>query len=245
MALRQKNPRRQGGLGEAAAIHWLTEVGAGVSVPLFHSPDYDLVAEMGGRLHRVQVKTGTQARGSGYNVHLATRGGNQSWSGLVKRFDQSRCDFLFALVGDSRRWFIPASEIEGTTSIVLGGRRYEEYEVTCSNGPPAPSTITQPQGGSAGAGEPGWTVNSVPRAEWVRIPPPPLAAPTESDAAPLVAARTRASANRQITVPIAVFDAAGLRVGDQFRVEAIGAGRLRVTRVQEVASDHARHPACG
>lgn len=243
MALRQRNPRRQGDLGEAAAIQWLTEVGACVSVPLFHSPDYDLVAELGGQLHRVQVKTGTHARGSGYILQLATCGGNQSWTGLVKRFDPSRYDYLFVLVGDGRRWFIPASEIEGTTNIVLGGRKYEEYEVTRSDGSSAPSTIAQPKRGSAGAGEPGWTVNPVPQAEWVRIPPPPLAAPSGAQDAPLAAARTRASANRQITIPKAVFEAAGLGVGNQFRVEAISAGRLRVTRVQEVASDHARRLA--
>ena len=46
MELRQKNPRRQGDIGEAAAIQWLTEVGAGVCFPLFHSPDFDLIAEL-------------------------------------------------------------------------------------------------------------------------------------------------------------------------------------------------------
>jgi hypothetical protein len=43
--LRHVHPRRQGDLGEAAAIEWLTRVGAGVFFPLFHSPDVDLVAE--------------------------------------------------------------------------------------------------------------------------------------------------------------------------------------------------------
>lgn len=42
--------RRQGDLGEAAAIDWLTRQGADVLVPLFHSPDYDLAAEVEGDL---------------------------------------------------------------------------------------------------------------------------------------------------------------------------------------------------
>ena len=238
MDLRRKHPRQQGDLGEAAAIHWLTEIGAGVCVPLFHSPDFDLVAELNGHLLRVQVKTGTGVQGSGFSLRLATNGGNQSWSGVVKRFDPASCDFLFALVGDGRRWFIPASEIEATTSIVLGGRKYEEYEVGRAEGSLRPSTIAQAQRGSAGAGEPGQTVNLVPQAEWVRIPPPPPTGSSEA-ATSLAAARTRASGHHQITIPKPVFEAARLQVGDQFRVEALAAGRLRVTRVGEVASDYA------
>lgn len=219
MNLRRKHPRRQGDIGEAAAIQWLTEIGAGVCFPLFHSSDFDLVAELNGHLLRVQVKTGTRAVGSAFSVQLATNGGNQSWSGLVKRFDPRRCDYLFALVADGRRWFIPASEIEATTNIVLGGRKYEEYQLPpgdCSYGP---STIARPRRGSAGAGEPGQTVNLVPQAEWVRIPPPPLVTPNPAGVAPLAAARTRASANRQITIAKAVFEAAGLRIGDQFALK--------------------------
>jgi len=62
-------------------------------------------------------------------VTLATRGGNQSWSGLVKRFSSDRCDWLFVLVGDGRRWFIPASAVEGGSSLLLGGPKYAAYEV--------------------------------------------------------------------------------------------------------------------
>ena len=60
---------------------------------------------------------------------LATRGGNQSWNGTVKRFDRTRYDWLFVLVADGRRWFIPSGVIEGTTGIYLGGPKYSEYEV--------------------------------------------------------------------------------------------------------------------
>ena len=39
------NRRQQGDLGEASAIECLTRQGAAVSVPVGHSPDYDLVAD--------------------------------------------------------------------------------------------------------------------------------------------------------------------------------------------------------
>ena len=60
---------------------------------------------------------------------LATRGGNQSWSGLVKRFSSERCDYLFVLVADGRQWLIPAEAVEGGAGIVVGGPKYAAYEI--------------------------------------------------------------------------------------------------------------------
>jgi hypothetical protein len=123
--------REQGDVGERAAAVWLLlQADTSVFVPFGHSPDTDLVAIMSGRLLRVQVKTSTVRINNGrYAVQLATRGGNQSWSGLVKRFSSSRCDFLFVLVGDGRQWFIPAASVEGGTSIIVGGPKYAPFEV--------------------------------------------------------------------------------------------------------------------
>jgi hypothetical protein len=36
-------------------------------------------------------------------IVISTRGGNQSWSGVVKYLEPSRCDYLFVLAGDGRR----------------------------------------------------------------------------------------------------------------------------------------------
>jgi hypothetical protein len=124
-----RNPRRQGDLGEFSAIEWLGSKGYPVWVPVGHSPDYDLVAEIAGKLVRIQVKTSTFGRDARFEVVLSTSGGNQSWTGLVKRFSCDRCDWLFVLVADGRRWFIPAGAVEGTTTIKLGGPKYAAYEV--------------------------------------------------------------------------------------------------------------------
>jgi PD-(D/E)XK nuclease superfamily protein len=86
------NPRRQGDLGEYSAIEWLWSRGCPVWYPLGHSPDVDLVARVDGRLVGIQVKTSTVVRGRRFEVTLCTRGGNRSWSGLVKRFSPERCD---------------------------------------------------------------------------------------------------------------------------------------------------------
>jgi hypothetical protein len=58
---------------------------------------------------------------------LCTRGGNQSWNGLVKLFSATRRDRLFVLVGDGRRWFIPADEVSGGTGVLLGGPKYARF----------------------------------------------------------------------------------------------------------------------
>jgi hypothetical protein len=122
-------PRRQGNAGEYSAIQWLGSVGAIVGKPLIEHSDYDLFADFGAGAVRVQVKTSTNWVRGRFVVALCTRGGNQSWNGIVKRMDATRCDYVFAHVGDGRRWFIPTDAIEGTTAIVLGGPKYAEYEI--------------------------------------------------------------------------------------------------------------------
>jgi PD-(D/E)XK endonuclease len=122
-------PRRQDDAGELSAINWLFSVGARVYLPIFTDPDCDLVADFGDRIRRVQVKTSTCWAKNRFVVALCTRGGSQSWNGIVKRLDATRCDTLFVHVGDGRRWYIPATALGGGSAIVLGGPKYAEYEV--------------------------------------------------------------------------------------------------------------------
>lgn len=235
------NRRQQGDLGEASAIEWLTSKGATVMLPLGHSPDYDLIADAGGELLRVQVKTSVHRADTlngdeRYAVQLATLGGNQSWGGQVKRLDPTRIDSLFVLVGDGRRWFVPARELGARTAVTLGGPKYSEYEI--ERGTPIIDLVYGPRGpllqsteprGSADVGESGEPVKFVPRAEWVRIPPPPSTPPSVN---PEAIARTRVSSNHQVTIPVGPFRSANLQVGDLIRVEGVGDGRLVLERVR-------------
>ena len=118
-------------------MQWLVEVGACVWVPLVGSPDYDLIADFGDRLVRVQVKTSTCWFKRRWTVALCTRGGNQSWNGVIKRLDASRCDALFVHVGDGRRWYLPMSAVDGSSGLTLGGPKYSEFEI--EPGRPLPS----------------------------------------------------------------------------------------------------------
>jgi PD-(D/E)XK endonuclease len=123
------NWREQGDMGELSAMQWLAEAGAKVAVPVFHSPDWDVIAEFGDRLLRIQVKTTRSYRKGRWEATLCTRGGNRSWNGIVKLLDRTRCDYLFVHVGDGRRWFIPARALGGKSTISLGGPKYSEFEV--------------------------------------------------------------------------------------------------------------------
>jgi hypothetical protein len=98
-------------------------------MPVFHSPDRDLIADWGNGLVRVQVKTSTFYERRRWHVMVCTRGGNRSWNGVVKYLDPSAYDYVFVLVGDGRRWFIPADEVGGRAHIVLGGPKYSAYEI--------------------------------------------------------------------------------------------------------------------
>lgn len=213
-------------------MSWLASKGARVYVPLGHSPDVDLVADVESQLLRVQVKTSTSENTPGrFQVKLATAGGNQSWNRIIKRFSPERFDYLFVLVADGRRWFIPVSAVGGTCSIVIGGPKYSEFEVETAD--PLPSAKPNPSvtlncgslRGSSGDGESGLAVNQVLPAKWVRIPPPP------SDPGLQPWGQTKIWGKRRVTLPLAQMNAAGLGLGDRIRVKTSGPGELTLERI--------------
>ncbi len=216
-------------------MEWLASQGAHIYVPLGHSPDVDLIAELEGRLVRVEVKTTSLRAGDRWKVMIATRGGNRSWDGMVKYFDIHRCDHLFVAVADGRRWFIPTHALDCRSNLALGGKKYAEFEVE-SGRPFHVGTALESLSarGSAGVGEPGRSVKSVATPEWVRFPPPPLATAPQGSAdrvGPVRLQRTRISGKHQVTIPSVPFRAAGLEVGDRLHATADGAGRVVLERL--------------
>ena len=247
---RRINRRQQGDLGEASAIEWLTRAGATVLVPIGHSPDYDLVADFGEGLLRVQVKTSTQTHltPSGYKrcpVTLATTGGNQSWNRITKRFDPNRFDYLFAFTGDGRRWFVPAHAIESGNAITLGGPKYSEFEVepglairdlvyeSVERPLESPTTAGEYPSGQRTA-----AVNRQAQPSQVRLLPPPL--PPEAPAYERQLGRSGQAIvypKRRLTIPLQPFNDAGLGIGDRLRARSEGIGRVVLTRIDERTND--------
>jgi PD-(D/E)XK nuclease superfamily protein len=224
-------------------MEWLVSRGARIAIPVFHSPDWDLIAEAGGRVLRVQVKTCANTNVVGhYQARLSTSGGNQSWNRVIKRFDPSRYDYLFVLVGNGRRWFIPVGAIDGSHCVVLGGSKYSEYEVERGR-PLVPdsknaSLESGPVPGEYPRGQRTAAVNRQAQAFAGSTPASPMdrhsAPPNGAIGSPQVTriGRARIWGKGQITIPVGPRRAAGLGVGDDLYVEARDDGTLLVTRIE-------------
>ena len=231
------SPREQGDIGELSAMEWLVSKGAHVFIPVGHSPDVDLIADFGDRLIRVEVKTSAQQRGDRWGVLIATRGGNQSWSGLVKYFDPDRCDFLFVHVADGRRWLIPTGILDCRSGLTLGGPKYAEFEI--ERGRPFhsdASRIAREQGErrSRRAGPVCKIGGQVLSGFDSHLP---HSASPRASVRPVRNERTTISSQHQITIPSVPFRAAGLRVGDRLHGRADGQGCVILERVRSGPPD--------
>lgn len=113
------NTRKQGDIGLGAAIAHFTSLGHSVSIPLTESQRYDLVADIDGVLHRVEVKTSTYMRNNTYEAMIKTCGGNQTGSGRITKFSSSNADLLYIWTPEGS-YLIPASIICGRGNLKLG-----------------------------------------------------------------------------------------------------------------------------
>jgi hypothetical protein len=219
-----------------SAMEWLGSKGATVWAPFNHSPHVDLMAEFEDGLVKVQVKTSTfyTSKKSGdtrWHIAIATNGGNRSWTGLTKKFDPAQVDYLFVLVGDGRRWFIPAGLVEAARSLALGGRKYSEFEVERGTNleaavysPGHLNRIPTPNSGECQSGQMDLTVNQAAMPTQVRILPPPS-----------VSRQILLRPKRQATFPKAPCEEAGIAPGDRLRVLTDGPGRLVFEKIDPPA----------
>ena len=237
-------PREQGDWGELAAMTWLLSRGASVYRPVFHSPDVDLVAVLGPHTLRVEVKTTTQPRGAGrWNVMIATRGGNQSWSGLVKYFDPKRCDYLFVLVADGRQWFIPTGALDSKAELTLGGPKYSEFEIDAGRPLEAATRIDSPTTGERRRGRVGLDCKSsasmlsgfeshLPHHSTPDRPPRTGFTPNKYERKLGRSGQAIINQKRRVNIPQKPFFEAGFELGDRVRVTSDGYGRVVLERIE-------------
>ena len=123
----------QGNIGEARAIFELVMKGWFVSKPLFVNSKYDLIVDTGESLLKVSVKTSGNMKGDGFEVNLATRGGNSS-KNTIKSRQKNDFDLLFVLVDNGDCYLIPSAELgEAKYAIVIGRTKYKEFKIgSCS-----------------------------------------------------------------------------------------------------------------
>lgn len=213
-------------------MEWLASKGALVWIPLGHSPDVDLIAELDERLLRIQVKTSTlkmttSRKETRWTVAIATSGGNRSWTGTAKTFDPATVDFLFVVVGDGRRWFLPAHAVEGARTLSLGGAKYSEFEVEPGTpfealiyGDGNSTRIVAIDLGECQSGQMDLTVNQAAMPTQVRILSPPS-----------TSRQVLLRPKRQVTIPKLPCEEAGVVPGDRLRVKADGPGRVVFERI--------------
>ena len=229
-------------------MEWLTSKGALVLVPFGHSPDYDLVAHLDDRLLRIQVKTTTQETRTPkgevrFPVSLATCGGNQSWTGVVKTIDPAAIDYLFAVTGSGRRWLIPSGEIEGRRTLQLGSPSYAGFEIEPGTriseivfGRNPVLDLPEAGGVSKRSKDGGCKPSGLCPSE-VRILPPPLASfrpvkPTNYERKPGQRGEALINQKRRITIPQRPFFEAGFANGGKVRVRADGPGRIVIEQIE-------------
>jgi hypothetical protein len=123
-------PKKQGNVGVARAVYEYTRLGYTVLAPLSDSDKYDLVIDDGQSLKRVQVKTSRNCvGGGGYEVYLATSGGNMKEHKRTGR-EVGDYDVLFVLTETGECWNVPADALgNAKNSIVVGRTKYNEYKI--------------------------------------------------------------------------------------------------------------------
>jgi hypothetical protein len=111
----EMNRKEQGAIGVAKAVAYYGEHGYAVFVPVSDIRRYDLLIDDGRRIQRVEVKTTNRPNGE---VNLRTLGGNQSWSGVVKRLSSDDCDLVFLvnlITGTCKEFLI--KDLEGRATV--------------------------------------------------------------------------------------------------------------------------------
>lgn len=119
----------QGNMGFGKAIEYFTSHGITVALPLNDTQKYDLIADFNGGLQRVSVKTGrySENNGKSYAIMLKNCGGTSKGS-VIRKFDNTTCDYVFIYTASNDMYLIPAKEITSVSSITVG-IKYIEYKV--------------------------------------------------------------------------------------------------------------------
>lgn len=119
-----KNTKKQGDAGLGQAIAYFTGMGYDVAVPLTDSADWDLIVEIEGKLHKVQVKSSGRDE-MAFNLNVT--GGNKTGNGRTKFAQDQDWDLLFLYHFKSGTGaLIPKEDVNVTCQLNLG-EKYKQY----------------------------------------------------------------------------------------------------------------------
>ena len=118
------------GIGNASlgtAIGYFTNCGYVVSIPLNDTQDYDLIVEINGILHKVQVKgTSFKTNYGIYQVSLKSSGGTKGK--IYKTVKETDVDLVFIATVEGEMYLIPKDKIKNTCTLNLD-KKYIEYRL--------------------------------------------------------------------------------------------------------------------
>lgn len=120
------NPKVIANVGLGQAIAHFTSLNYSVSIPLTESQRYDMIVDDGVNLYRVEVKTTNTLDSC---IDFRTKGGNQTWSGEIKRITTEECDLVFCYsMATKEAYLFPVSVVAGRATMRLFNK-YNEYRV--------------------------------------------------------------------------------------------------------------------
>ena len=116
-------------MGLGKAIEYFTSQNIPVAIPLNDTQKYDLIADIDDELKKISVKTSRYSDNGGktWSVLLKNCGGS-SGNFKLRKFDNTKCDYVFVYTGDNSTYLIPSNEIDAKNSIDVGNK-YIEYQV--------------------------------------------------------------------------------------------------------------------
>lgn len=123
--------RKQGNLGEAAAIMHLTERGFKVCIPLTEDNYFDLVAVKDGQIDLVQVKATSSLQDNGsYEVELRHTHRNKDGSIDRKVATHKEADILFIWTPHSC-YYIPTNIVDNRNSLKVSPEgKWGDFRIT-------------------------------------------------------------------------------------------------------------------
>ncbi|QKG92154.1 hypothetical protein HPS36_04580 [Halorubrum salinarum] len=118
---RLEEPQKRGQATEAIVIAELVARDVSVLTPAFDNEPYDLVAEVGGDFHRIQVKTAYDSKRDGA-VEFRTRSVRTKSDGYERSGYEGEIDYFAALNVRKEQIYLIAIEEAGSTTTAI---RYE------------------------------------------------------------------------------------------------------------------------
>jgi hypothetical protein len=110
--------KEKGNAGMAIAIAYFAANGYIVSIPLNDTQDYDILADDGNKINKIQVKaTGVESGyQDGYSVSLRSSGGTNG--STYKTVRETDVDYLFVLTASQSMFLLPFDVVKNNVSTI-------------------------------------------------------------------------------------------------------------------------------